>query len=275
MGVNAIRQYVGHPAALGAVHLRAIRHLHRLNHLVGALRLHPGRHLDPLGRTTPTRGCARRSRPRCSALVEQYRDTPGVLMWLLGNENNYGLSWTSFEIEALPEGERDAARARYLYSLFGEIIDDDQGARSDHPGRRSPTATSSTSTSSPRSARTSTSSAPTSTAGSRPATSSRWSRTSSAFRSCSPSSARDAFNAEEMREDQAMQARYLARPVGGDLRAVRRQGARGQRDRRLDLPVERRLVEVRAGRAARHPRHQRLVAQRRLRRGLRRRARTT
>ena len=29
----------------------------------------------------------------------------------------------SFEIEALPKGERDAARARYLYSLFGEVID--------------------------------------------------------------------------------------------------------------------------------------------------------
>jgi hypothetical protein len=45
-------------------------------------------------------------------------------MWLLGNENNYGLSWSSFEIEALPEGERNAARARHLYSLFGEIIRD-------------------------------------------------------------------------------------------------------------------------------------------------------
>jgi hypothetical protein len=46
---------------------------------------------------------------------------PGVLMWLLGNENNYGLSWSSNEIEALPEGERHAARARHLYSLFEEI----------------------------------------------------------------------------------------------------------------------------------------------------------
>jgi hypothetical protein len=54
-------------------------------------------------------------------LVGQFDGTPGMLMWLLGNENNYGLSWSSFEIEALPEGERDAARARYLYSLFEEI----------------------------------------------------------------------------------------------------------------------------------------------------------
>ena len=40
-----------------------------------------------------------------------------------------------------------------------------------------------------------------------------------------------------------------ARPVGGDLRAVRRQGPGRQRHRRHDLPVERRLVEVPARRS--------------------------
>jgi hypothetical protein len=56
------------------------------------------------------------------ALVDSYKATPGLLMWLFGNENNYGLSWGSSEIEALPAGERDKARARYLYSLFGDIV---------------------------------------------------------------------------------------------------------------------------------------------------------
>ncbi|TQF13872.1 hypothetical protein FJV41_21645 [Myxococcus llanfairpwllgwyngyllgogerychwyrndrobwllllantysiliogogogochensis] len=51
--------------------------------------------------------------------VEVYRGVPGVLMWLLGNENNYGLHWTSYEIEALP-GQEDAARAVHLYTLMGE-----------------------------------------------------------------------------------------------------------------------------------------------------------
>ena len=55
--------------------------------------------------------------------VERYKDTPGVLLWLLGNENNYGLHWSSFEIEALPKGDRDQARARHLYSLYGELVD--------------------------------------------------------------------------------------------------------------------------------------------------------
>ena len=36
------------------------------------------------------------------AAVETYKDVPGVLMWILGNESNYGLEWTSNEIENLP-----------------------------------------------------------------------------------------------------------------------------------------------------------------------------
>ncbi|OJT23861.1 hypothetical protein BO221_18020 [Archangium sp. Cb G35] len=53
--------------------------------------------------------------------VERYHGTPGVLMWMLGNENNYGLHWTGYEIQALP-GQEDAARAEHLYSLMGEAV---------------------------------------------------------------------------------------------------------------------------------------------------------
>lgn len=53
------------------------------------------------------------------ATVERYRDTRGVLIYLLGNENNYGLAWTGFEIQDLPEGASDP-RAEHLYSLMGE-----------------------------------------------------------------------------------------------------------------------------------------------------------
>ena len=53
------------------------------------------------------------------ATVERYRDTRGVLIYLLGNENNYGLAWTGFEIQDLPEGTPDP-RAEHLYSLIGE-----------------------------------------------------------------------------------------------------------------------------------------------------------
>jgi beta-galactosidase len=57
-------------------------------------------------------------------IVNEYKNTPGVLMFAFGNESNYGLSWSSFEIENLPEGEQNTAKARYLYSLFNEVIAD-------------------------------------------------------------------------------------------------------------------------------------------------------
>lgn len=66
------------------------------------------------------------------AKVEQYRGTRGLLFWLLGNENNYGLSWTSFEIEALPGHENDA-RAEFLYSLMGEAIARIKAKDTNHP----------------------------------------------------------------------------------------------------------------------------------------------
>ena len=69
---------------------------------------------DPLTRATLKRDMIE--------IVEQYNDVPGVLMFAFGNESNYGLSWSSFEIENLPEGEQDVAKARYLYSLFGEVM---------------------------------------------------------------------------------------------------------------------------------------------------------
>mgnify|MGYP002640207282 CR=1 FL=1 len=55
-------------------------------------------------------------------IVKKYKTTPGVLMFALGNESNYGLSWSSFEIENLPAGEQNIGKARYLYSLFAETI---------------------------------------------------------------------------------------------------------------------------------------------------------
>ena len=122
MGVNAIRQYAGVPP-------RWVRYIYErygiytvVNHTVGRYGFtldgvwHPSiDYSDPRMRAA--------LKAEVVALVDQFRGVPGVLMWLLGNENNYGLSWTSTEIQALPQGERDTARARYLYSLFGEVID--------------------------------------------------------------------------------------------------------------------------------------------------------
>ncbi|MFN8589009.1 MAG: glycoside hydrolase family 2 TIM barrel-domain containing protein [Candidatus Eisenbacteria bacterium] len=121
MGVNAIRQYTGLPPKWVQFIYERYGIWTILNHPCGRYGFtvngvwHPVTdYSDPVMRNAIKADVA--------ANVARYKGTPGVLMWLLGNENNYGLSWASFEIEALPQGERDAARARFLYSLFGEII---------------------------------------------------------------------------------------------------------------------------------------------------------
>lgn len=64
-----------------------------------------------------------------TALVEQakatakmYRGVHGVLMYMFGNESNYGLVWSGSNIENLPAGEQDSVKAGYLYSLLEEAM---------------------------------------------------------------------------------------------------------------------------------------------------------
>jgi len=64
---------------------------------------------------------------------EKYKNTRGVLMFMLGNESNYGLEWTSGAIENLPAGQRLDAKARYLYSLLGEAVRLGKSIDPDHP----------------------------------------------------------------------------------------------------------------------------------------------
>ena len=54
-------------------------------------------------------------------LAEDYRGTRGLLMYLLGNENNYGLFWDGAETENIPVEERvSTIRARHMYRLFNQ-----------------------------------------------------------------------------------------------------------------------------------------------------------
>ena len=132
MGVNAIRQYAGIPPRW----VRFIYERYGIYTVVNPLVARYGYTLDGVWIPSVDYSDERlRSAVIADivALVEQFRGTPGVLMWLLGNENNYGLSWSSFEIEALPEGERNAARARFLYSLMGEVTDKIKSLDPDRP----------------------------------------------------------------------------------------------------------------------------------------------
>ena len=54
-------------------------------------------------------------------MAEEYKGTPGLLMYLLGNENNYGLFWDGAETEDIPiEDRKSTIRARAMYKLFNE-----------------------------------------------------------------------------------------------------------------------------------------------------------
>ncbi len=59
------------------------------------------------------------------SLAQQYKNTPGLLMYLLGNENNYGLFWAGAETEDFPEGEEQINavgenRGRPMYQLMND-----------------------------------------------------------------------------------------------------------------------------------------------------------
>lgn len=54
-------------------------------------------------------------------LASDYKDTKGLLLFLLGNENNYGLYWEGAETENIPiKNQKSKKRERALYSLFNE-----------------------------------------------------------------------------------------------------------------------------------------------------------
>ena len=120
MGVNAIRVYNGIPA-------RWVRYIHE-KHGIYTVVNHPlGRYGNSANGTFVAQTDYSDVRTRAAltaevlAVVDELKGTPGLLMWLLGNENNYGLEWKSAATENLPVGERQAAKAKFLYSLVGEV----------------------------------------------------------------------------------------------------------------------------------------------------------
>lgn len=54
-------------------------------------------------------------------MVQEFRGTPGLLLYLLGSENNYGLFWDGAETEDMPVEDRQSTiRAESMYKLFNE-----------------------------------------------------------------------------------------------------------------------------------------------------------
>ncbi|WP_298224869.1 glycosidase [Flavobacterium sp.] len=67
-------------------------------------------------------------------MTAEYKDTKGLLLFLLGNENNYGLFWDGAETENIPVKDRKStARAHSLYKLFNEAAVAMKAIDADHP----------------------------------------------------------------------------------------------------------------------------------------------
>ena len=124
MGVNTIRTYTG-------IQPRWIQYIYEnygihtiLNHSFGRY----GLTLDGAWvAVTDYRNPAAKEllMSEVTALAEEFKNTPGLLLFLLGNENNYGLFWAGAETEDFPD-EDDQRRAvgenrgRPMYKLMND-----------------------------------------------------------------------------------------------------------------------------------------------------------
>jgi hypothetical protein len=124
MNVNVIRQYTGVPA-------RWIQYIYENYGIYTMLNDPFGRYgLTLNGVWTPVTDYAdpktqKHLLDEVDKLVEGYKNTPGLLMYLLGNENNYGLFWAGAETEDFPDEEEKKQavgenRGRPMYRLMNE-----------------------------------------------------------------------------------------------------------------------------------------------------------
>lgn len=137
MGVNAIRQYTGVPA-------KWIRYIYEnygiytmLNHSFGRY----GLTLDGVWTPVTVYDDPKTQQYLMSEieeLVNGYKDTPGLLLYLLGNENNYGLFWAGAETEDFPDDEGKIqyigeSRGRPMYRLMNEAAKKMKAVDPSHP----------------------------------------------------------------------------------------------------------------------------------------------
>lgn len=133
MGVNAIRVYTGISAEWITYIYENYGIYTMLNHSFGRY----GLALD--GQWVASINYAddrvrRRLLEETTSMVNDFKDTPGLLLYLLGNENNYGLSWEGAETEDIPVEERGKkGQARAMYRLFNEAAVQMKKADPNHP----------------------------------------------------------------------------------------------------------------------------------------------
>ena len=137
MGVNAIRQYTGVPA-------KWITYIYKNYGIYTILNHSFGRYgLTINGVWTPVTIYSEAKTQELllseiDKLVKDYKNTPGLLMYLLGNENNYGLFWAGAETEDFPDSEEEKkfigeSRGRPMYKLMNEAAKKMKAMDASHP----------------------------------------------------------------------------------------------------------------------------------------------
>jgi hypothetical protein len=133
MGVNVIRQYTGVPA-------KWVQYIYEKYGIYTMLNHSFGRYgLTLKGKWEPNTDYANPDAralilAETKAMVQEYKATPGVLLFLLGNENNYGLFWKGAETEDVPFADRNSTKAAYhLYKLFNEVAIELKQIDKSHP----------------------------------------------------------------------------------------------------------------------------------------------
>lgn len=133
MGVNAIRQYTGVPA-------KWVKYIYENYGIYTMLNHSFGRYgLTIKGKWEPNIDYSNQDvkellLKETKEMVSQYKQTPGILLFLLGNENNYGLFWRGAETENIPVAERVSTKEAYhMYKLFNDAVKELKEIDKNHP----------------------------------------------------------------------------------------------------------------------------------------------
>ncbi|MGA1308287.1 MAG: hypothetical protein ACO30M_10410, partial [Candidatus Kapaibacteriota bacterium] len=133
MGVNTIRQYTGIPAKWITYIYKEHGIFTILNHTFGRYGLTVNNAWIPnidYGASDIQAILLR----EVTDMVKEYQNTPGLLLFLLGNENNYGLFWRGAETENIPMEDRESTKAAvHMYKLFNTAVVEMKKIDAKHP----------------------------------------------------------------------------------------------------------------------------------------------
>jgi len=137
MNVNAIRQYTGIPARWiqyiyenFGIHTMLNDSFGRYGYTLNGVYTAVTDYSDPKTQ--------KHLLEEIEKLVKEYKNTPGLLLYLLGNENNYGLFWAGAETEDFPDEEEQKlavgeTRGRPMYRLMNEAAKRIKTLDASHP----------------------------------------------------------------------------------------------------------------------------------------------